>query len=580
MAKGFKEAYLRRVEELVALLYPQADAPCLAKQAIGAVGIDLEGSLPEAVEPLDLWSERDVVMIAYADSFRDGDEPPLRVLDRFIERHLDDAITGVHILPFYPSTSDGGFAVSDYLAVDPAFGSWDDAVTIATRVSLMSDLVLNHVSRSSNWFGQLERGEKPGADYFITPDGDADLSGVVRPRTHPVLQPVDTVDGRRHVWCTFSPDQVDLDYSNPDVLLEILRVLDGYLKVGSRLLRLDAVAYLWKEIGTGCIHLPQTHALIRLFRTLLEWRQPRALLVAETNVPNRENLTYFGDRDEAHAIYNFSLPPLIIDALLRGSAGNLQAWMMSMPPAPLGCTYLNFIASHDGIGLRPAEGILATEERDAMIATIARSGGLVSSHASPGGPQPYELNVSLFDALAETHEGPDQWQIERFICAHTIALALEGIPAIYFHSLLGSSNDAEAVSRTGRYREINRRRLDFTEVEAALSDDQSRTARVLREVRRRVRVRIDQPAFHPNATQFTLQLGPSVFAFWRQSIDRHQSIFALNNVSPEPQSIALSDLNLITTDSWRDLLADSADDGWADGHLELGPYQGAWLSNR
>ena len=581
MTDELTDGYLHRIRELLELLYPEVDSCALAERAAEAVGVDLSAPHPDIVEPLDLWSERDVLMIAYADSFRDGEMPPLQVLDRFIAQYLEEVISGVHVLPFYPSSSDGGFAVADYLAVDPSLGSWDDVVSIGKRVSLMTDVVLNHVSRSSLWFGQLRRGEQPGVDYFITPDRDADLSAVVRPRTHPLLCGVDTANGRRQVWCTFSPDQVDLDYSNPDVMLEILRVINGYLTAGSRFLRLDAVAYLWKELGTDCIHLPQTHAVVRLLRTLLEWREPRALLVTETNVPNRENLTYFGNRNEAHAIYNFSLPPLIIDALLRGSAGNLQAWMMSMPPAPRGCTYLNFIASHDGIGLRPAEGILATEECDAMIATIARGGGLVSSHATTSGPQPYELNVSLFDALSETHSGPDEWHIERFLCAHTIMLALEGIPAIYFHSFLGSSNDAEAVSETGRYREINRRRLDYPEVAAALGDEGHRSARILGELCRRVRVRTAQPAFHPNATQFTLQLVPSVFAFWRQSIDRDQSIFALNNVSADPQEVALSDLNLIGTDSWRDLLAhEPTPQLLEDGHIELGPYQAVWLTNR
>jgi sucrose phosphorylase len=570
--------YELRLHELLEYLYPEHPAEELARRAMEAIGIDPGGALPEPVPLLNLFSERDVLMIAYADSFTHAGTPPLRTLKDVVDRYLTDVVGGVHLLPFYPSSSDGGFAVTDYHAVDPALGTWQDVEALSSDVSLMVDLVLNHVSRESEWFRQFVRGELPGRDYFVTVDPRTDLSAVVRPRTHPLLQPVATALGGRHVWCTFSDDQVDLDYGNPDVLLELLAIVDRYLQAGARFLRLDAVGYLWKEVGTSCIHLPQTHGVIQLLRTLLWRRDPRALLVAETNVPNRENLTYFGNRNEAHVIYNFGLPPLILEALLRGSAENLQAWMMSMPPAPRGCTYLNLIACHDGIGLRPAEDLLARGERDLMIEVLERGGALIGAYATEHGPEPYELNVTLFDALAETEEGPDEYQVERFVCAHTIMLALEGIPAFYYQSLFAGSNDLEAVERTGHKREINRRRMPVGEIEDLVGARGPR-ARVLTELRRRLAIRRRPPAFHPNATQFTLQLGPSVFAFWRQSLDRDQSIFALHNVGRRPRRIPLSRLNLILTDHWHDLLGD----GRAvelHGELDLGPYQSVWLANR
>jgi len=570
--------FIRRVEDHLGRLYPEAPRGALALRLLEAIGIE-GGEAPERVDPLSLWSESDVLMISYGDSFLAPGESRLRTLRRFLEQHVADAISGVHILPFYPHSSDGGFAVIDYTAIDPTLGSWDDISAISERFTLMGDLVLNHVSSESEWFQQFLQGREPGVDYFIAPGLDADLDSVVRPRTHPVLTPVVTSRGERHVWCTFSRDQVDLDYSNPEVLLEVLRVIDRYLRAGMRILRLDAVAYLWKELGTSCIHLPETHEVIRLIHTLLEWREPHAVLVTETNVPNRENLTYFGNRDEAHAIYNFSLPPLIIDALLRGSANNLRMWMAGMPPAPAGCTYLNFIATHDGIGLRPAEGILSRESRDRMIATVEPQGGRVSSYGTADGPQPYELNVSLYDALAETHDGPDEWHFGRFICAHTIMLGIEGIPAFYVHSLLGTANDISAVEISGHNRDINRRRLDYEELAAELANPASRPARVLGELRRRIAIRRRQPAFHPNAAQFTLQLGASVFAFWRQSLDRDQSIFALHNVGRRPRQIPLSRLNLILTDRWHDLLGDGRVVE-LHGELDLGPYQSVWLTNR
>lgn len=567
-----------RVRTHLRRLYPDHDVDALLRRVIAAIGIDVAAPWAPA-DPLSLFSESDTLLIAYGGSLVADDRPPLRALHDFLTGVVGSAVSGVHVLPFFPHSSDDGFAVIDYERVDPSLGGWDDIAALGDEFTLMADLVLNHVSARSQWFRQFRADQAPGNGFFHVLDPGTDTSAVVRPRTTPLLRPVETPAGRRHVWCTFSHDQVDLNFANPDVLLEFLRIIDRYLRVGVRMLRLDAVAYVWKRPGTPCIHLPETHELVRLLRSLLEWREPRALIVTETNVPNAENLTYFGNGSEAHLIYNFSLPPLIIDALLRGDSGHLVTWMMSMPPAPRGCAYLNFIGSHDGIGLRPAEDLIESSERDALVSAVTAAGGRVTPYAAIGDDRPYELNVALIDALAAPHAGPDRWQLERFICAHAIMLALEGVPAIYIHSLLATPNDLEAVERTGVNRAINRRRLHVAEVTDALEDLTSLPARVFDRLRRLIALRGAQPAFHPNATQYTLHLGDGVFGFWRQSLDRSQSIFALNNVTAAAQEVPLSQINLISTDSWRDLIAGRAIADRA-GALVLAPYQSAWVTNR
>lgn len=297
--------------------------------------------------------------------------------------YLQDTITGVHILPFCPYSSDDGFAVIDYLQVSPELGDWQDIEAIAQKFDLMADLVLNHVSSKSTWFEQFKQGIKPGCDYFIEVDPQTDLSAVVRPRSSDLLVEVDTPQGKKYVWATFSADQVDLNYANPDVLIEVLKVILFYVQKGAKYIRLDAVGYLWKCIGTQCIHLPQTHALIKLFREITQMLNPNVAIITETNVPNRENLSYFGNRDEAHLIYNFSLPPLILNALLQGKSDHLKTWMMSMPPAPMGCAYFNFTASHDGIGLRPTEGLLTEDEYETMLKMMQQFGGKISMRKNP-----------------------------------------------------------------------------------------------------------------------------------------------------------------------------------------------------
>ncbi|MCG6154401.1 sugar phosphorylase [Rubinisphaera margarita] len=530
--------------------------------------------------PGSSWSERDSVIITYGDTLTQPGESPLSTLDQFLERRVGDAVSSVHILPFCPFSSDDGFSVIDYLQINPDLGDWNDVSRIADRYRLMADLVINHTSAESEWFQNFLEGKSPGRDYFITVDQEEDLTDVVRPRASPLLRTVQTADGLKSVWCTFSHDQIDVNFRNPDVLLEFLQIIRRYLDAGVQIIRLDAIGYLWKEIGTSCIHLQQTHEVVRLLRTIVDYFAPGTVLITETNVPNRENLTYFGNSNEAHMIYNFSLAPLVLHALLAGTSKHLKTWMMSMPPAPIGCTYLNFTASHDGIGMRPAEGLLTDLEQQEMVETIRRSGGLFSTRRlSDGSEKIYEVNTSLFDALKETNDGPDDYQVDRFICSQTVMMSLEGIPAFYIHSLLATPNDHEGVERTGRARSINRKQIAYPELQTKLDDESSATARVFRELVRRIRIRSEQPAFHPNATQFTLHLKSHFFGFWRQSMDRQQSIFCVSNLSAKRHTLQLSQLNLIATDTWHDLISGRRLNDKM-GTIAFAPYQTVWITNR
>ncbi|MGH2412845.1 MAG: sugar phosphorylase [Brasilonema sp.] len=534
------------------------------------------------VENLNKWSENNIQLITYGNSVCSTiDEKPLFTLYNFLEKYLQDTITGVHILPFFPYSSDDGFAVIDYLSVNPELGNWEDIERIAEKFNLMVDLVINHISSKSIWFEEFKQGIKPGCDYFIEVEPSADVSQVVRPRSTPLLVKVETVNGEKYVWATFSDDQIDLDFANPDVLIEFIKIILFYVQIGTKYIRLDAVGFLWKKIGTSCIHLPETHAAIRLLREILQMLNPSVALITETNVPNRENLSYFGNRNEAHMIYNFSLPPLILNALLQGKSEHLKTWMMSMPPAPIGCAYLNFTASHDGIGLRPAEGLLSDDEYETLLRKVQDFGGKISMRKKPDGTEsPYEINISLFDAMKGTAKGEDQWQIERFLCSQTIMMSLEGIPAFYIHSFLATANDLEGVEKTGRYRSINRHQWNYEKLENLLDNPTSCQSIVLGELSRRLKIRRQQAAFHPNATQYTLHpLNTALFVFWRQSMTRDQSIFCIHNLSDRAQELLLSDLNLIIIDPWYDLLSgQTLEDIYATFILE--PYQCAWITNK
>ncbi|MFC3612679.1 sugar phosphorylase [Lutimaribacter marinistellae] len=573
-------SFSRRLSDLLGHIYPDHDAQHLAAQIIAAFWPEGTHRRKQGRRPGNrLWSEKDSVLITYGNSIEDKVHKPLDVLHDFLARHLQGVVNGVHILPFFPYTSDDGFAVTDYYTVNGQLGDWEDIGRIAERFHLMSDLVLNHVSSQGTWFNNYLQGRAPHDRFFFEALPSDDLSAVVRPRTTPLLRKVETKYGERHVWCTFSHDQVDLDFSNPEVLLEMLRIIRLHIDKGVRILRLDAVAFIWKEVGTTCIHLPQTHAIVQLLRLLADYTTETVVLLTETNVPRAENLSYFGNRNEAHAVYNFPLPPLILHAMQSGTAEYLHRWQSAMPPAQLGCAYLNFSASHDGIGMRPVEGLLPEGEIAKMIETVRAQGGLVSMRALPGGGEaPYEINCGYFEAMRATFAGEDQFHLARFICSQTIVMSLEGIPAFYIHSMLATPNDHEAVSRRGMNRAINRHHWYYPDLLARLADPGSDQARVLSEMSRRLRLRARQPGFHPNATQFTLHLDHRLFGVWRQSLDRSQSIFAIHNVSAEPVRINPMDVNLIDGETWVDALTGEVV-GRAGGEIAFAPYQCRWITN-
>lgn len=525
-----------------------------------------------------IWSEQDVILITYGDTVQQQQESPLQTLYEFLTLHLADSINSVHVLPYFPYSSDDGFAVIDYQTVNPALGDWSDIERLSRDFSLMTDLVINHVSRENLWFVDFLSNKTPGCDYFIEMSSDTDVSMVVRPRSTPVLVPAHTHEGVHHVWATFGEDQIDVNFANPDVLFEFIDILMLYIAKGSRFIRLDAIAFLWKKLGTRCINLRETHEVVKLLRDIVDVIAPGTVLITETNVPNGENLGYFGNSDEAHMVYQFTLPPLLLHAFYHGNSRYLSEWAKDIPRPQKNCTYLNFIASHDGIGLRPAEGILPESEVLSLVDGMHDYGGYVSMRTDALGKEsPYEINIALFDALKGTYKGVDEFQVQRFIAAHTIMIALQGIPAIYFHSMTATSNDYQGVEQTGRTRSINRRKWQYDELLTLLSNPSSSHAVIFHELKRLLKIRRRQSAFHPDAMQETIALGGSLFAFWRISADQQQRILTVSNLTPELQILQLPEHPTPEGSGvWRDLIERTALSK-STREIKLYPYQCAWL---
>ncbi len=515
------------------------------------------------------WDEKDIVLITYADQFSAPGEKALPIFTRFYNEWLSRSFSHVHLLPFYPWSSDDGFSVIDYHEVAPETGSWRDVAELKKSASLMFDFVCNHMSAKSKWFENYIN-QTPGyEDFFISVDPETDLSAVTRPRALPLLTPFTLHDGSvRHLWTTFSEDQIDLNFASPEVLIAMVDVLLHYLMEGARYIRLDAVGFMWKIPGTNCIHLEQTHRLIQLFRAITDRVAPGTVLITETNVPHKDNISYFGDgENEAQMVYQFSLPPLVLHAVHCQDVRALCQWASSLKLPSMKTTWFNFLASHDGIGLNPLRGILPESEILSLVEKLQQEGALVNWKNNPDGTRsPYEINVTYLDALS-AKESEDNERIARFILAHAVLLSFPGVPAVYIQSILGSRNDYDGVERLGYNRAINRKKYRAGEIDAELEDNKSLRHSIYHRLTQLIAVRRTEKAFHPDSQTIFETSGAHVFKIIRTA-DNGERINALFNFSNHQQNIH-SDI-----ETGRELIAG---EDIRSTTLSLNPWQVMWI---
>ena len=486
-------------------------------------------------------SHKDIILITYGDQVSKSHEASLHILKEFMDNHLKGVINSIHILPFYPYSSDDGFSVVNYSAVDPHMGSWREIEHISSEYRLMVDGVINHISQYSDWFKAFLSGDKYFADFFVEVDPTIDLSKVVRPRATPLLHEYTDNDGKIHnVWTTFSKDQVDLNYKSHKVLKNVLDALFYYIEKGATLIRLDAIAFIWKEIGSECVHLPQTHELIQLMREVLHEVAPEVIIITETNVPHHENISYFGSGDdEAQMVYNFALPPLLLNSVIHSNTKKLTAWAKTLQLPSNKVCFFNFTASHDGIGLRPVKGILDDAEIDDIVNRVKESGGLVSYRAEEDGTKtPYELNCSYIDALSNPKD-EQILRVKRMLVTQATVLAMPGVPGIYFHSLVGSQNYHDGVKHTGINRTINREKYNIDWLEKELSTLGSLAKTMFDSYKRLISIRTNEEAFNPFGEFEFLDLDDRLFIIDQACCNNESRIIAINNFSNETVSIEL-----------------------------------------
>ncbi len=497
-------------------------------------------------------SERDVILITYGDMVHEKDKAPLNTLNIFLQEYVSEFINSVHILPFFPYSSDDGFSVIDYREIDPNIGTWKDVAELSKNFRLMFDAVVNHISSESAAFQGFLKGEAEFQNFFSVVEPGTDLSGVFRPRATPLLTPFETVTGEKLLWTTFSADQIDLNFANPDVLFEVIEILLFYAAHGAEFIRLDAITYVWKEIGTSCINLPRTHRIVQIMRTVLDIAAPKVLIITETNVPHEDNIAYFGDgNNEAQMVYNFALPILTLHAFHNEDVSTLSEWVSMLDLPSSQATFFNFLAGHDGIGMLPVKNILSLDELNNLVSSTEALGGFVSYKSNEDGSQsPYELNINYLDALGNDDSPEEEIELiaNRFLASQAIMLSLRGVPGIYFHSLFGSKNWKEGVAQTERHRTINRQKVQLRQIEAEIANRDLLRHHVFTGYENLIKARISNPAFHPHCEQEILFIHHAVFVLLRTSLNNQNRILCLINVSAKSQEIVIDPTSLSLND--------------------------------
>ncbi len=521
-------------------------------------------------------SEKTSLVICYGDNINSNQKSSIQVFQNFFKKNLKKYFNAIHFLPFYPSSSDSGFAVKDHYKIEKKIGSWSDIKKISKSSHVMADIVINHSSARGLWFKNFLKKKRPGKDYFLTVNYKFNTSKVVRPRDHKLLKKIDIFRKSDYLWRTFSPDQIDLDFKNPSVLLRFIKIMVHLVSNGVTIFRLDAIAYLWKKNGTNCINLKQTHEIVKLLRLISNLLNVETIIITETNLPEEENLSYFGKNDEANWIYNFSLPPLLIHAFLFENSSYLNKWSKNLPNAKFQNSYLNFIASHDGIGMRPTEGILNKRSLNDLLKRLKKNGSKFSYRKVQNkSKKVYEANITVYDALKKSDTDPNgKFFLERYIAAHAIMISFEGVPAIYFNSLFGKSNDEAKYVITGNNRDINRYKWSYENITKKLNNKNSKQSIFYQNLGKLLELKRKQKAFHPNAKRLNINLGSKLFCFKRTSLDKKQTIISITNCSSVDQYPKLEK----KYGKWKNIINPKINS--LNKSFKLKPFETMWLSNK
>jgi len=418
-------------------------------------------------------------------------------LESILDMYFSKNVRGVHILPFYSSSSDEGFSPINHFRINPKFGNWDDIERISKKYEVMTDMIINHVSQKSKYFTDylLFKDKSPYADYFITAEkfsrrilrkrtfnpwflywveilvnkirqidiifhkGGVNrftLKQIYRPRLGSPFEKFEFADGSaERIWCTFSRDQVDLDCENENVVKMFEEILGMLVRHGVRFVRLDAVGYCIKRRGTRNFMINETYAFIKSFARKAHKRNIKILPEIHSHFSVQVKLARTSGVD---FVYDFALSLLVLEALFFRKSKNLKKWIRIRPK-----NQITTLDTHDGLPVPDVEGLMSGEEKDKVVALIHANGGndtIRVSGANAKNVDVYQINCTYYSALGKNDDA--------YIAARAIQFFVPGVPQVYYVGMLAGENDVKLMEKTGIGRDINRHRYSKDEIEENL----------------------------------------------------------------------------------------------------------------
>lgn len=638
--KSAETKTLKKIKNTLIQVYGHEKAECAYKKMMELFDAKRESETAEESLKVNCGrnalSEDDATLICYANSVasRNGISP-LGALKKFYDNHdLKKAFSSTHLLPFFPWDTDRGFSVKDYYEVAEENGTWDDIEELSKSTELMFDFVANHASirnpivQKAILAAVLPK-DHPKYDevkkfkdfvFVYTEENkptDDELSALSRPRAYPALTPfivfekdgelladlenkdhvhvkrgeIDLI-GTGYVWTTFSRGkredgtektrQVDLNFLNPLVLVESLKILMFYAEKKARFIRLDAIGYIWKQIGRPSIHEDQCHLLLEVIKDFLSLVTPEVVTVAEVNEAQEMFFRYLGkgDHEQADLVYQFTHFPLAVYGLHTGDASYYKEWLKTIGHVE-GRQFVTILGSHDGLGLKPVRGILPESEIERFGDILVDEYKAMPNYAYlPGGKRiVYEACGTPWDLINKSDLDLDT-AIKRYKLVVAMGLTVRGIPGIYINGLLGANNyfPEEGLDEN---RTVNREIFSYNALTETLNDKSSQESRVFEMVKELLAIRRRESAFSLNAKAIIIPEyhNQSIVAAELFSADNMERILCCYNVSSEPQRLTIPKLTSRGTGKWKNLL-EPHEERCFDREvidIELEPYQALWL---
>lgn len=556
----------------VAQVYPQPDEVAGAALLVAARAF---AARPDDLHELDArrilrpdWFQ-DPAMIGYAaytERFTEPGAGLLGVADKV--SHLRDlGVRYLHLMPLLqprPDPNDGGYAVADYRSIRPDLGTTDDLRELTTRlrrhdISVCIDLVLNHVAREHEWAARARAGEQRYRDYFLVfPDRtEPDRYEATLPEVFPDFAPGNfthdpDLDG--WVWTTFNDYQWDLNWANPDVLVEMLDVICYLANLGVEVLRLDAIAFIVKRLGTNCQNQPEVHAITQALRTIARIACPAVIFKAEAIVGPDDLITYLGVREHHGKVsdmaYHNALMVHLWSMLASRDASLATQAMQRFPTIPSSATWISYVRCHDDIGW-------AIDDRDADAIGLSGHGhrgflsdfyagdfagsfadGLVFQYNPATGDRRISGTTASLAGLEEAEARDDDVEadlaVKRILLSYAVIMGFGGIPMIWSGDEVATLNDsdwADDPAHAADNRWAHRPRMDWDRVHSvigALTDTPER--RVWAGLRRMAAIRAGLAHLHGRHESRVVKApDPGVFA-----VVQHNPIgtfLALHNVT-------------------------------------------------